>query len=141
MITDITIGQYFPGNSIVHKLDARTKIIFTMFFLVFVFICKNFWSLGLLSGFAVVTYLFSKISLKVILKSLKPLLPIILLTTILQLYYVKEGNVLFQKGFITITDNGVYMAIFIAIRILSLLFISSLLTYTTAPTDLTDAIE
>ena len=141
MITDITIGQYFPGNSIVHKLDARTKIIFTMFFLVFVFICKNFWSLGLLSGFAVVTYLFSKISLKVILKSLKPLLPIILLTTVLQLYYVKEGNVLFQKGFITITDNGVYMAIFIAIRILSLLFISSLLTYTTAPTDLTDAIE
>lgn len=141
MITDITIGQYFPGNSIVHKLDARTKIIFTMFFLVFVFICKNFWSLGLLSGFAVVMYLFSKISLKVILKSLKPLLPIILLTTILQLYYVKEGNVLFQKGFITITDNGVYMAIFIAIRILSLLFISSLLTYTTAPTDLTDAIE
>ena len=141
MITDITIGQYFPGNSIVHKLDARTKIIFTMFFLVFVFICKNFWSLGLLSVFAVVTYLFSKISLKVILKSLKPLLPIILLTTILQLYYVKEGNVLFQKGFITITDNGVYMAIFIAIRILSLLFISSLLTYTTAPTDLTDAIE
>ena len=67
MISDITIGQYFPGNSIVHKLDARTKIIFTMFFLVFVFVCKNFWSLGLLAGFAVVTYLFSKISLKVIL--------------------------------------------------------------------------
>ncbi len=141
MITDITIGQYFPGNSIIHKLDARTKIVLTMFFLVFVFVCKNFWAMGLLMGFAVLSYLLSRISVKVIIKSLKPLLPIILLTTILQLYYVKEGNVLFSKGFLTITDKGVYMAIFIAVRIFSLLFISSLLTYTTAPTDLTDAIE
>ncbi len=141
MIKDITIGQYFPGNSVIHKLDARTKIIFTVVILVFMFVCKNFWSLAFLCGFSFVSYLLSKISPKVILKSLKPLIPIILLTTVLQLYYAKGGDVLFQWKFIEITEKGIYMAIFIAIRIIALLVISSLLTYTTAPTDLTDAIE
>ncbi len=141
MIKDVTIGQYFPGNSFIHKLDARTKIILTLVFLVFTFICKNFYALGLITLVGVVSYLLSKISPKIILKSLKPLLSIILLTTILQLYYVKDGDILFQWKFIEITDRGVFMAIFIAVRILVLLVISSLLTYTTAPTDLTDAIE
>ncbi len=142
MIKDITIGQFFPGKSIVHKLDARTKLVFTVIYLVCIFVtCKNFWSLGLMTVFGIIAYLLSRISIKVILKSLKPLLPIIILTTILQLYYVKDGNVVFEKGFITIYDKGIYMAIFVALRIFSLLVVSSLLTYTTAPTDLTDGIE
>lgn len=142
MIKDITIGQFFPGRSLIHKLDARTKILLTVFYLVIIFVfCKNFWALALMTGFGILSYLLSRISVKVILKSLKPLLPILLLTTILQLYYVKEGNLLLKAGFISITDKGVYMAIFIALRIFSLLVVSSLLTYTTAPTDLTDAIE
>lgn len=141
MIKDITIGQYFPGNSPLHKLDARTKIILTLVFLVFIFVCKNFWSLGLLVLFAIVTYLLSRLSPKLILKSFKPLLPIVLLTTLLQLYYIQKGNVLFEWKFITITDTGIYTAIFIAVRIFTLLLMSSLLTYTTSPTDLTDAIE
>jgi energy-coupling factor transport system permease protein len=141
MIKDITIGQFFPGNSFIHKLDARTKILFTLIFLVFTFICKNFWALGLVALVGVISYLFSKISFKVVLKSFKPLIPIILLTTILQLYYVKDGDIIFSWRFIEITDRGVFMAIFIAVRILILLLVSSLLTYTTAPTDLTDAIE
>ncbi len=141
MIKDITIGQFFPGNSPIHKLDARTKIILTFIFIVFIFICKNFWSLGLLSGFSVVVFLLTKLSAKLVLKSFKPLLPIVLLTTILQIYYIKDGNVLFEWKFITITDDGIFTAIFIVARIFTLLLISSLLTYTTAPTDLTDAIE
>ena len=141
MIKDITIGQYFPGNSFIHKLDARTKIVFTVVILIFMFICKNFYSLGVLCGFSVFVYLLSRISPKVVLKSLKPLIPIVLLTTLLQLHYIKDGNVVFQWRFIEITDNGIYMAIFITVRIFALLVISSLLTYTTAPTDLTDAIE
>ena len=141
MITDITIGQYFPGKSFIHKLDARTKILLTLVFLVFIFVCKNFYSLLLVCGFGVVVYLSSRISPKVILKSFKPLLPIVLLTTILQLYYIKDGNMLFEWKFISITDKGVFTAIFIAARILTLLLVSSLLTYTTSPTDLTDAIE
>lgn len=141
MIKDITIGQFFPGKSPIHKLDARTKIVLTFVFIVFVFVCKNFWALGLLSAFSVVVYLLSKLSPKLILKSFKPILPIILLTTLLQLYYIKDGNVLLKWKFITITDDGIFTAIFIIIRILSLLLMSSLLTYTTSPTDLTDAIE
>lgn len=141
MIKDITIGQFFPVNSFIHKLDARTKILFTLLFLVFTVICKNFYSLGLMCVFGVAVYLLSEISPKIILKSLKPIVPIVLLTTVLQLYYVKDGNLLFEWKFINITDKGVFTAIFIAIRIFVLLLVSSLLTYTTAPTDLTDAIE
>lgn len=141
MIKDITIGQFFPGNSPIHKLDARTKIILTFIFIVFIFICRNFWSLGLLSLFAVIVFLMTKLSPKLVLKSFKPLLPIVLLTTVLQIYYIKDGNILFEWKFITITDNGIFTAIFIVVRIFALLLISSLLTYTTSPTDLTDAIE
>lgn len=141
MIKDITIGQFFPGKSLIHKLDARTKIILTFIFIVFIFVCRNFWSLGLLSGFSIVVFILTRLSPKLILKSFKPLLPIVLLTTVLQLYYIKTGDILFQWKFITITDAGVFNAVFIIIRIFTLLLISSLLTYTTAPTDLTDAIE
>lgn len=141
MIKDITIGQYFPGKSFIHNLDARSKILLTVLFLVLTFLCGNFWSLGLVWIFGSVTYLTSRLKIKLILKSFKPLIPIILLTSILQLYYNKEGVVLFAWKFISITDKGVFTAIFIAARILLLLIISSLLTYTTAPTDLTDAIE
>lgn len=141
MIKDITIGQFFPGKSFIHKLDARTKIVLTLLFLVFIVVCKNFYSLGLMCVFGITVYLMSRISPKVILKSLKPLVPIVLLTTVLQLYYIKDGNLLLQWKFISITDKGVFTAIFIAARIFTLLLISSLLTYTTSPTDLTDAIE
>ena len=88
MIKDITIGQYFPGKSFIHKLDARIKIVLTLIFLVFIIVCKNFYSLGLICAFGVVIYLMSRISPKVILKSFKPLSPIILLTTLLQHYYI-----------------------------------------------------
>lgn len=141
MIRDITIGQFFPGESLVHKLDARTKIILTFVFIIFIFVCKNFWSLGLLVLFSVIVFALTRLSPKLVLKSFKPLLPIVLLTTVLQLYYIKTGDILFQWKFITITDTGVFTAIFIVTRIFTLLLISSLLTYTTAPTDLTDAIE
>ncbi len=141
MIKDITIGQFFPGKSFIHNLDARSKIILTVIFLVLVFVCGNFWSLGLVWLFGVVSYILSRLPIKLVLKSFKPLIPIILLTSILQLYYVKEGEVLLPWKYFTITDKGIYTAIFITARILLLLLVSSLLTYTTAPTDLTDAIE
>lgn len=141
MISDITIGQFFPGKSFVHKMDARAKIIITLVLLVFIFICKNFQSLGAVCLFTVFIFALTKLSPKIILKSFKPLLPIILLTSVLQLYYNNSGNVLWEYKKISITDGGVYTAIFIAVRILALLVISSLLTYTTSPTELTDAVE
>lgn len=141
MVKDITFGQYFPLNSFVHRLDARTKIILTFYLIVMSFVCKNFWSLGLLIIFALASFILSKLSFKLVIKSIKPLLPIILLTSLLQLWYNNNGNVLFQYKKLVITDGGVYTTVFIALRIILLLVISSLLTYTTSPTELTDAIE
>lgn len=141
MVKDITIGQFFPKNSFVHKLDARTKILICFFMIIFIFLCKNFASIGVMLGFVAVVYLFSKLSPKLMTKSLKPIIPIIILTSLLQLYYNNNGEVLWSYKKISVTEGGVYTAIFIIIRIITLLVLSSLLTYTTSPTDLTDAIE
>lgn len=141
MVKDITFGQYFPLNSFVHKLDARTKIVLTFWLILFSFVCKNFWSLGALAIFTAVSFFASKLSLKLVYKSIKPILPIIVLTSILQLWYNDTGDVLFQYKKLVITEGGVFTAIFIIARVILLLIISSLLTYTTSPTQLTDAIE
>lgn len=141
MIKDITIGQYFPGNSFIHRLDPRAKLIVTFAALVEIFLCKNFLSLALIFIFSVFSILFSKISFKVVLKGLKMIYFLIFFTALLQIFYNEKGNVLFEWRRIKITDGGVYTAIFMAVRIISLIFISSLLTYTTSPTTLTDGIE
>ncbi len=141
MIKDITIGQYFPGNSFIHKLDARVKLVLVTAVLVLVFFCKNFYALGLFSVFVLVSFLLTRLPTKLILKSFKPLIPILIITSVFQLYYIKEGSMLFEWRFIHITAQGLIMAAFIVIRILSLILVSSLLTYTTSPTVLTDAIE
>lgn len=141
MISDITIGQFFPGKSFVHRLDARTKTVLTLILLVFIFVCRNFFSLGAVCVFTVIVFALTRLSPKVVFKSFKPLVPIVILTSVLQLYYNNSGNVLWSYKKLSITDGGIYTAVFIAVRIFALLIISSLLTYTTSPTDLTDAIE
>lgn len=140
MITDITIGQYFPGKSFVHKMDARMKIILTLLLVVSVFICRNIVSLSAVIIVAFSLVFVSKIPIKTVLKSLKPLVFIIILTSVLNLFY-GSGEPLVRLGRIKITANGIETALFMAIRIVSLVVVSSLLTYTTSPTALTDAIE
>lgn len=140
MISDITIGQYFPGNSIVHKLDPRMKIILIFLLIVSIFICKNIAGLGAIILFSVILVLISKIPFKTVLKSIKPLVVIILLTAVLNIFYGK-GDALVQLGKLKITADGIETAIFMAVRIITLVVISSLLTYTTSPTELTDALE
>ena len=144
MIKDITIGQFFPGDSFIHKLDPRAKIILTFVFIVALFLCKSFFSLGLLLLTAIVAVLVSKISLRVILKGLKMIVVLVVFTGILQLLYNDEGTVLwkpFPQLDFAITSGGVFSSVFIIIRIVTLILFSSLLTYTTSPTMLTDAIE
>lgn len=140
MISDITIGQYFPGNSIVHKLDPRMKIILIFLLIVSIFICKNIAGLGAIILFSVILVLISKIPFKTILKSIKPLVVIIILTAVLNIFYGK-GDALVQLGKLKITADGIETAVFMAVRIITLVVISSLLTYTTSPTELTDALE
>lgn len=141
MLKDITIGQYFPGKSVIHKLDPRAKLVLTFFYILLVFFCKNFAALGIIVGYLVLAVLLSKISLKMIAKSLKPIVIIVLITSVLQLFYNKDGTVLLELGKWQLTSGGVFMAIFTTVRIIALVTASSLLTYTTSPTLLTDAIE
>lgn len=144
MIKDITIGQFFPGDSFIHKLDARAKIIITFVFIVALFLCKNFFSLGLLFLTAVFAIAVSKISFKVIMKGLKMIVVLVVFTGILQMIYNDDGTVLwkpFDQFDFAITTGGIFSSVFIIIRIVSLILFSSLLTYTTSPTMLTDAIE
>lgn len=140
MISDITIGQYFPGNSLLHKMDARMKIILTMCLIVAIFICKNIVSLGAMIIATFIVVAVSKIPFKTIGKSIKPLTIIIIITAILNIFYGK-GEPLVQLGKLKITVDGIETAVFMAIRIITLVVISSLLTYTTSPTELTDALE
>lgn len=141
MIKDITIGQYFPGHSLVHKLDPRLKLVLTFVYILFIFFCKNFVALGVMVLYLALTVLLSKISLKMLRKSLKPIVIIVLITAFLQIFYNKDGTVLLELGKFQLTTGGIYMAVFTTIRIVALVAASSMLTYTTSPTLLTDAIE
>lgn len=140
MLKDITLGQYFIGNSVIHRIDPRMKILLTIAFIVMLFVIKNY--LGFLVGILFVLFVIfaSKIPLKLVLKSVKPIIPIIIFTSILNLFLV-DGQVLFEYGFIKITKEGIVLAVFMSIRIILLIMGSSMLTYTTSPIALTDAIE
>ncbi len=141
MISDITIGQYYRGDSFVHKMDPRIKILITVLFVVMIFMCKNFYSLLLTGVFLVASILASKVPFRMFFKSLKPIIPIVLFTAVINIFYIGGGKELLSLGFVTVTTKGVFTAIFMAIRIVLLIMSSSILTYTTVPTMLTDAIE
>ena len=140
MLSDITIGQYFPGESVVHRMDSRVKIILTIAYIVMLFLSSN--PLGLLVGilFLVLSYGISGIPYKMILRSLKPVVPIILFTGVLNMFFM-DGDPLWQWGFLKITREGVLMAVLMTVRIICLIAGTSLMTYTTSPIALTDAIE
>ena len=140
MIKDVTLGQYFPGKSIIHKLDPRVKVLLTLVNIVFIFIAGNFSSLGLMTVFTLVAMLLSGVPFTRYIRSIRGVLFIVLFTSILNLFY-GGGTVLVQWGFIQITTGGIRNAIFIAVRIVVLILMSSILTYTTSPTQLTDALE
>lgn len=140
MISDITIGQYYKENSIVHRLDPRNKVVLTALLMAMIFCCKNFFSLLLVAAIVFVSMLFSKVPLKMFFKSLKSIVPIILFTAVLNLFYIKGGKE-WSLWFLTVSEKGIYTAVFMAIRIILLIIASSILTYTTVPTMLTDAIE
>lgn len=140
MLRDITIGQHFPGNSALHKLDPRLKIVLTIAYIIMLFIGTNPLGLGLSILLLVVGYMVAKIPARMVWRSIKPLLPVLALTAILNLFFM-AGTPVFQWWFITITWEGIYYAIMMAVRIVCLIAGTSLLTYTTSPIVLTDAIE
>lgn len=141
MLKDITLGQYFPAHSPLHKMDPRAKLLLLILLIVFIFIAGNPFSMGLMTVFIVALLLLSRVPLKTYLKNIKSIWLIILLTAVLNLFYVNEGTALVDWKFIHITTVGVERAVFMAVRIILLILSSALLTYTTTPTALTDAIE
>lgn len=141
MLKDITLGQFFPGNSIVHRIDPRFKIIIAVIFIAMLFIGSSAVCLEVGAVFCFMSIILSQIPFKMILKSLKPVVMILLLTSVLNLFLITGGDPLFEWKFIKITDTGVYTSVFMIIRIVLLISGTSLLTYTTSPIALTDAIE
>ena len=141
MMKDITLGQYFPGNSLLHRLDPRMKLVLTLCFIVLVFLPQNWFGLLTVALFLALVIGLSRLPLRLIWRSTKPVLFLVLFTSILNVLYVSEGTTLVRWGFIHVTTGGLTSAGFIAARIFCLILGSSLLTYTTTPTALTDAIE
>ncbi len=142
MLKDITIGQHFPGSSPIHKMDPRLKLVLTIAYIVMLFVGSNFIGLSIAVLFLVLLYLTAKIPIKVVVKSLKPIVPIILFTAVLNIFFMTgDGPPLVQWGFLRIYAEGIRYAVMIAVRIICLIAGTSLLTYTTSPIVLTDAIE
>ena len=140
MLRDITIGQHFPGNSVIHRMDPRAKLLLTIAYIVILFVGSNPIGLALSALFLVVAYGVARIPLKLIGKSLRPILPIILFTAVLNLFFV-PGDPIFSWWVITVTWQGLYNVLVLSVRIVCLIAGTSLLTYTTSPIVLTDALE
>ncbi len=140
MLSDITIGQFFPGKSIVHRLDPRAKILLVLAFIIVLFIIRNPVSFLLIGAFLAIAYIIARIPANAIWRGIKPILPLIIFTSILNLFFV-DGTPIFQWWIFKITAEGISVAVLMAIRIVCLIIGSLLLTYTTSPIALTDAIE
>ena len=140
MLKDITIGQYFPGTSFLHRLDPRIKLILTVVYIVMLFVVTNPIGFVIGIGLLVVSYAVSKIPARMMFKGLKPIIPIVIFTGILNLFFV-SGTPIVEWGFFKITYEGLRLAVIMAVRILALIAGASLLTYTTSPLELTNAIE
>ena len=143
MISDITLGQFFPGFSVIHKLDPRTKILLGTIFIVSVFVANNTASFLLLTLALAVLVMISRISLSVILKGLKPIFAILIITALINVFMTQgEGEPLVEFWIISIYTDGIIRALFMAIRVVILIIGTSvLLTYTTSPISLTDGLE
>lgn len=140
MIRDITLGQYYPGKSLIHRLDARTKIIATLLFIVEIFVVNNFWGFLIAAAALLAVIGVSRVPVKFIFRGLTAIFLIILFTFIINLFMV-DGRVLWHWKFLTITYEGLHRAFFMAVRLILLIIGSSILTLCTKPIELTDGLE
>ena len=141
MLKDITLGQYFPGNSIVHRLDPRTKLIMLVVYIVALFMATGWAGYAVLFVALVWVIKISTIPVKSIVKGMKPLVLILVFTGILNLFFTQEGKLLVDFWIIKIYSGGVSRAAMMVVRILMLITCTFLLTYTTSPIALTDGLE
>lgn len=140
MLKDITLGQYFPGKSLVHKLDPRTKILCIIVYIAVIFCIKSFLGYGAIAVFTAFVILLSKIPVRFVLKGLKPIMMFVAITALFNLF-LTDGKILWQWSFLKITEEGLMAAIYMVLRLFFLVLGTSLLTLTTSPIALTDGIE
>ncbi len=143
-MTNIALGQYYPSSSVMHRLDPRMKIIIAIAYIIASFLCKNIFSFLILLASAFALILLSRIPLRIVLKSIKAIIFIMIFTAVLNVFWTKgsDEELIFSWSFISIYTSGLYNALFIVIRIVAMIIGTSIfLTYTTTPIQLTDAIE
>ncbi len=140
MIRDITLGQYYPGDSLIHRLDARTKIIATLLYLIELFVVNNFYGFLIAAAALFAVIAVSRVPLRFIFRGLTAVFLIIAFTFLLNLFMV-DGRVLWHWKFLTITYEGLSRAFFMAVRLVLIIIGSSIMTLTTKPVELTDGLE
>lgn len=141
MIRDITIGQYYPAKSCIHRLDPRVKITCTLLFLISLFVQNNILGYALATVFLAAVIRLSRVPLKFIVKGLKAVVMLLLFTVLMNLFLTKGGSVLVSFWIFQITENGLRTSVFMAVRLVYLIMGSSIMTFTTTPNGLTDGIE
>lgn len=142
MIKDITLGQFFPGNTVLHRMDPRMKIVLTVAYIVAIFLAKNLYSFALVAASAVILVAISEISPRTILKSMKPIIFVLAFTVFFNIFFTEGEIVVFSFGRITVYLEGIVFALMMILRITAMLSGTTvLLTYTTSPIMLTDALE
>ena len=141
MIRDITIGQYYPAKSILHRLDPRVKLVSTLLYLISLFLFRSISGYLVATLFLVCIIRMSKVPLSYIVKGLKPIIMLLLITVLFNLFLTRDGDVLAHFWIFTITEGGLVTAVFMAVRLIYLIIGSSLMTFTTTPGELTDGLE
>lgn len=141
MIRDITIGQYYPAKSVVHRLDPRVKLICTLLYLISLFLFSSIPGYLVATVFLICVIHISKVPFSCIVKGLKPVIMLLMITVLFNLFLTRQGDVLFHAWIFTITEGGLRTAVYMAIRLVYLIIGSSLMTFTTTPNELTDGIE
>lgn len=141
MMEKMIFGRFIPGDSIIHRMDPRAKILFVFVFIAIVFIANSAVTYGILLGFTLLVVFLSKIRLYFLINGLKPVFILLIFTFLLHIFFTREGDLLLDIGFIKIYEEGLRQGIFISIRFLVLVFITSILTLTTSPISITDGIE
>lgn len=138
---NLILGRYIPGNSIIHRLDPRSKLVAMICYIIIIFWANNFITNLIMLTFTLLVVMLSKVKLSFFINGLKPMIGIILFTTFFQMFFTQGGHLIFQFGVITISSHGVNQALLIFMRFLLIIFFSTLLTLTTTPLSLSDAVE
>jgi len=141
MLKDITLGQFFPGDTVVHKLDPRTKFLLMIAYITALFLAKGFIAYAFMLLILITCLTISRIKPGAVLRGLRPIFIIICITVILNIFFIRGETILFQYHAIVITQEGVLTAVFMAFRLMMLIICTFLLTYTTSPITLTDGLE